>query len=911
MEPSGGSHGFGAEGAAGEGMKLLDTLRFFAANMLHRARAEGDMEQELRAHIQIRADDLERKGVARREAERQAHIEFGGYQRVKEECREAMGTHLVETIIQDVGFGWRVLRKSPGFTAVAILTLALGIGANTAVFSVVYAALLRPLPYAAPNQLIALSEVRPQLETPTGDEMPYWNASYPDYLDWTRQSKIFRSFAGFSPQQFLLRGAGGAELVQGGQTTTNFFTTLGVKPILGRDLVAGEDVESGPNVAVISYGFWMRQFGGDRQVAGRSIRLGDRSVQVVGVLPRDFEFAPLGRPEIWVPMHISGGLVTRRSLRWMSVVGRLSRGATMVQARAEMKVITAGLGQAYPQANGAIQVVMQPVRDRVLGKVGGLLMILFGAVGFVLLIACANIANLHMVRASGRRREFAIRAALGARRGRLISQLLAESLMLAAAGAALGFLLARWGAAALIGAIPQTLLDTMPFLADARANLPVLGFLCAVTVLAGVAFGLAPAFGASQRDAGVALREESRASASGSRQRLRHALVVAEIAVSLVLLTGAGLMVESLGALLHRNPGFDTRNLVTFAVNLPVTTYPDDPDAIRFDRQFTERVRALPGVAGIVSNSTIPLTGGGSTVRFLIEGRPKPAGHEDEACIRSISNDYFSMMKIPLLSGRFFDDVDDTVKGPPHVIVNQAWVDAYTRGENPLGKRFRFTFSPKEPYREIVGVVANYADAGLDSPEVPALFLPFPQDANSYITYLVRAPASPAEVIDSLRVALRAVDPQLFLAQPATMEQIIDQSPSVFLRRYPSYLIGGFAALAILLAMVGLYGLISYSVSQRGPELGIRIALGAQRGDILRLVVGEGARLAAIGVAAGLAAGLALTQLMRGLLFGVSAADPATFAVVAIGVGLVALAACCIPARRAIRTDPIVALRYE
>lgn len=369
-------------------------------------------------------------------------------------------------------------------------------------------------------------------------------------------------------------------------------------------------------------------------------------------------------------------------------------------------------------------------------------------------------------------------------------------------------------------------------------------------------------------------------------------------------------MVKSLGALLHRNPGFDTQNLLTFGVNLPSTSYPKDPDAIRFDKEFSYRISSLPGVAGIANTSIVPLSGGGNSIRFLIEGQPVETGHENECAIRDVSNNYFSMMKIPVVAGRAFDDSADSATAPKHVIVNQAWVKEYFHGENPIGKRIKFTFSPTQPYREIVGVVGNIANA-LDSPEEPAIFCPFAQDANSYINYIVRAAGNPASVLGAIRSALRGTDSQLFPIQPLTMDEIIAQSPSVFLRRYPSYLIGSFAALALILAMIGLYGLISYSVLQRTRELGIRIALGAQERDVMRLIMGQGARLAVIGVAVGIVAGLALTQLMRSLLYGVSATDPLTFAGVAILLTAVAILACYIPARRAMRTDPIVALRYE
>jgi len=863
------------------------------------------MDEEFRSHLQHRTNELERSGLDRAEAERRARTEFGGYQRFKEECRESMGTHFLETLTKDLGFGLRMLRKSPAFTAVAALTLALGIGANTAIFSVVYAALLRPLPYAEPNRLITLAQARTQAD------LQFWNASYPDFLDWARQSKTFQSLCAFNPDGFTLRGVGEPQTVPAVQATTNFFSTLGVKPFLGRDFAAGEDVTSGPNVALISYDFWKGKLGGDPHIVGRSIRLDARSVAIIGVLPREFEFAPRGNALIWVPLHVGGDLLTRRNLRWIRVLGRLAPGATAEQARTEMNVINTNLAAAFPEQNNAIRIVMIPLRDRIVGQVQPLLLVLFGAVGFVLLIACANVANLLMVRATGRRREFAIRAALGAGRGRLISQLLAESLMLAAAGAGLGFLFARWGTALLIDAIPQAQIVSMPFLRDAHANPVVLAFLCTVALLTGIAFGLAPALEFSPRGAGETLKEESRASVSATRRRLRHTLVVIEIAFSLVLLVGAGLMLQSLAALLKRNPGFDGRNLLTFAVFLSPESYPKDPDAIRFDRQFSDRLRSLPGVLGVASNSVVPLTGGGNTIRFLIEGQPRATGQEDESSIRDISPSYFSMMRIPLVAGRFFNDSDDSATGPRHVIVNQAWVEQYLHGENPIGKRIRFTYSPKQTYREIVGEVGNIADAGLDSKEEPSLFLPFLQDPDTFINYLVRIPGDPAAAIGTVRAALREADPQLVLIQPITMDQIIAQSPSVFLRRYPSYLIGSFAALALVLAMVGLYGLVSYSVSQRARELGIRIALGARRRDVMSLVLGEGLRLALIGVAIGVMAALALTQLMRSLLFGVNAVDPVTFAAVAVLLALVAAVACYLPARRALRTDPMVALRYE
>ena len=879
--------------------------------LFSRGRLYGDLSEEIRDHLEEKIEELVREGMARKDAESAARREFGNVTLVEEESREVWRWAFIENFLSDVRYGLRTLSHNPGFSIVAILTLALGIGANTAIFSVVHAALIRPLPYFQPNRLITLSEVRPQEGQSAQSNTQNWNTAYPDYLDWTKQSKSFQSLGGFSGDSFTLYGAGEPELVFAAQTTINFFSTLGVKPFLGRDFAAGEDIAAGPKVAILTYGCWIRRFGGDPHILGRSIRLDDKSVSIIGVLPREFEFAPRGNAEMWVPLHIEKDLVTRRSLRWMPVIGRLAPGMTPQQAQAELNSINTGLAAAYPQENGAIQIVMVPLRNRIVGQVQPLLLILFGAVGFVLLIACANVTNLFLVRAAGRKREFSIRAALGASRARLISQLLVESVMLAAAGGLVGFLFAQWGTSLLIAAIPETLLTFTPFLRDAHANLAVLAFLCIAVIFTGLAFGLAPALQVSYGRESEALKEETRASAGGVRARLRGALVIAEIAFCLVLLIGSALMVKSLTALLHRNPGFDPQNLLVFAVNLPPTSYPKDPDAIRFDKEFTDRLSKIPGVVGVTSNSIVPLTGGGNSIRFVIEGQPVSTGHENECSIRDISNNYFSVMRIPLRSGRLFDDPADSDTAPKHVIVNEAWVKRYLHGEDPIGKRIRFTYSPKEPFREIVGVVGDTADASLDSADEATLFPPFSQDTNSFINYVVRTAGNPANALGAVRSSLRALDPQLVLIQPFTMDQIISQSPSVFLRRYPSYLMGSFAALALLLAMVGLYGLISYAVSQRTRELGIRIALGAQEKDVMKLVLGEGARLTFMGVILGLAAALGLTQLMRSLLFGVDAMDPATFVSVAVVLALVAIAASYIPARRAMGTDPSITLRYE
>ena len=892
-------------------MRVFRKVRLRIRSLFERRLVECELEAEFRFHLDQQIDENLMSGMALDEARRAALRTVGELTQYQEECRDMRRVKLIENFAQDLRFGLRTHSKTPAFAAVAILTLALGIGANTAIFSVVHAALLRPLPYAQPDRLLTIGEVRSQEELSGPLSLQSWNASYPDFLDWRAQSKTFESLAGFTGDGFTLRGAGEPESVSAVEATTNFFSTLGVKPFLGRDFHPGEDAAAGPYVAILTHSFWRNRFGGDPRVIGRSIRLDSNSVTIIGVLPAEFEFAPRGNAQLWVPLHIVQDLVTRRSLRWMRVIGRLARRTTPAQAGAEMDLINSHLAAAYPRQNGRTRLIIAPLRDRIVGQIQPLLLVLFGAVGFVLLIACANVANLLMARATGRRREFAVRSALGAGRGRLTAQLLAESLILASAGAAVGLLIARSGTRLLIAEIPETLLDSMPFLRDAHADPLVMAFLFGIMIITGVVFGLAPALELFNPNVSATLKDENRGSTGGMRTRLRRALVITEIAFSLVLLVGAGLIVKSFTALLHRNPGFNTVRLLTFSVFLPPVSYPKDPDAIRFDRDFTDRIGALPGVVGIASSSVVPLTGGGNTIRFAIEGHPAATGEENECSIRDVSAGYFSLIGIPLVAGRFFSDSDDTASGPMRVIVNQAWVKRNLPGEDPIGKRIKFTYSPTQPFRQIVGVVGDIADADLDSPNEPILFAPYLQDVSPFITYVVRTAGSPAGAIGAIRAGLRSADPQLVLIGPATMDQIIAQSPSVFLRRYPSLLIGSFAVLALILATVGLYGLISYSVSQRTRELGIRIALGAQPADVVRLVAGEGARLTAIGIGVGVFAALGLTQLMRSLLFGVSAVDPLTFAGVALLLTLVAAAASYIPARRAMRTDPIISLRCE
>jgi predicted permease len=884
-------------------MSLWRHLSHGFRSLLNRSAADKDIADEVEDYMNRAVAAHVARGCSLEEAKRSAQTEAGSAMHLHEEVRSYGWENRIETLLSDLRYALRSLRSAPGFTAVVILTLGFGIGANTAIFSLVDATLTRSLPYPEPDRLWTLTQTR------TNEDARFWNASYPDFLDWRSQSKSFQSLAGFTGDAATLRGEGDPVPLAGVAVTPNFFTTLGIKPAMGRDFAAGEDVPTGPNVVLLTHSFWQTRFGAAPDIVGRKLQFDTHSVTVIGVLPKGFEFAPAGAVQYWAPLHMSADNASRRSLRWISVLGRLAPGVTEQQVRSEMDLINQRLSTAYPQQNSAIHVIVSSLRDRVVGQVQPVLLILFGAVAIVLVIACANVANLLIARASRRRREFAIRAALGAGWQRLMSQNLTESGLLAVAGSLLGFILAQWGTKLLILPIPTAQLNTLPFLLDAHTDPEVLAFVCATAVLVALACGVAGALESFHHAGNGAVNEESRGSAGASRTRLRNMLVVSEVAFSLVLLVSAGLMGRSLSTLLNHNAGFDRSNLLTFSVALP-NSYADETARARFNQEFTNNLRAIPGVKDVAVNSVPPLSGGGNTVRFVVEGQTVDAGHEGESNIRQVSTNYFSMMGIPLLSGRFFDDGIDTPEAPRRLIVTKAWVQRYMRGENPIGRRIRFTFSPTQPFREIIGVVGDIADADLDSSAEPGVYAPTRQQALGFVPYLVRTAVLPSTVIRQIHTALAAVDSSLTLvADPQTMDEITAQSPSVFLRRYPSYLIGSFAALALFLAVLGLYGLISYSVAQRQKEIGVRMALGARPQNVVRLVMSEGAGLVAIGVTLGLVASFVLTRLLTSLLFGVNAADPETFIGVVLLLGVVAAIACAIPARRATRTDPIVALR--
>lgn len=881
-------------------------------SLFQKRSSDTQLDSELRFHIEELTEENINAGMTPEEARRRAKLEFGGREQLKEELRDVHRIQILDTIVADLRGSLRLLRKSPTFSLTVILTLALGIGANTAIFSVVYAALLRPLPYREPSQLMRLGETRRQYDI----DVSRSQASNPDFQDWRKRAHSFQAIAAYAGDTFTLSAGGEPQNIFGAQVTPNFFATLGVTPAFGRDFVDGEDQSDGPHVAILTDDFWRSNFGGDPNIIGRTVRLDGNTVSIIGVLPRDFEFAPNASP-LWVPIHQTGDPITRRSLRWLSSVGRLAPHITAEQARAEMNGITAQLAQEYPKEDASTVFVMQSIRENIVGKVQPVLLVLLGAVGFVLLITCANVANLLLTHAIPRRKEFAVRSALGASGATLFFKMIVESVVLSTVGAIVGLFAARWGVQLFLSALPKSQLRAMPFLASAGINLPVFVFLTGVTLVTGMLFGLSPGLAASKVDVHEILKGETRGGTGVGQNHFRRVLVVSEIAVSLVLLVGAGLLLKSVRVLLGQDPGYDLHNVLTFSVNLPSDAYPTEktppfknPNALRFEHEFVDKLGGLPGVVSAGSTGRIPANGGTGTIRFVVEGRLPDPGHETESDIMSTGPEFFSTMRIPVLSGRLYER-RDTEPAPPVLVVNQAFARRYFPGEDPVGRRIRFTYSDSNPFLTIVGVVGDTAQVDLAAPHPPLIYGPNDRSPNTFLSFLVRTSGDPLAFVGAARAALREIDSQVPMIQPTTLEQIAAQSPSVFLRRYPSYLLGAFAALALVLAIVGLYGLISYGVLQRTREIGIRVALGAQSGEIVRGVFRDGLKTVGLGILIGIAASLALTRLMSTLLYGVKPHDWSTFMLVSLCLAAVALTACALPALRATRVDPLVALRYE
>ncbi|HEV3469192.1 MAG TPA: ABC transporter permease [Pyrinomonadaceae bacterium] len=809
------------------------------------------------------------------------------------------------TFLSDIRYGARTLWKAPGFTTVAVVALALGIGANSAIFSVVNAIILRPLPYPEPERLVAVSG------RDTREGTDYWQHSYPNFVDLREQREVFEHVTAYSRASFFLIEGEDPERIVGAVSTHDLFGVLGVRPALGRAFTADEDRPGAPRVIVLGHRLWQRRFGGDPAAVGREIRLGSYTATVVGVMPPGFEF-PLGsRAEAWMPLGpaIPAATLAARDSVYLDLVGRLREGVSVERARAEVQTIGARLAAQYPDSNANQSFGLTPMHENLVGNLRRALFVLLGAVAFVLLIACANVANLLLVRAAGRQKELAVRTALGAGRWRIMRQLLTESLLLAVLGGGLGLLLAMWGTDLLVSLAPADIPRTAEVGLDARVLLFTLG----VTALTGVVFGLAPAWQASKADLNETLKEGGRGSTEGTKGRLRGALVVAEVAVSLVLLVCAGLLGQSFLKLLSVEPGFEARGVLTADVVTLGKSFPERSQQAAFFSEVLARVAAVPGVEAVGAVNPLPLGGNFNTYSFRIEGRPAPApGEAPVSDFRTAAPGYFRAMGIPVLRGRAFDE-RDTEKSPPVMLVNEALARKYFPGEDPLGKRITTgdSGSGNPPLtREVVGVVGDVRHAGLEEETTPESYVSYLQRPVSVMTVVARAAGGDAEALAaSVRGAIREVNREQPVYNVRTMEQLLAES--VARRRFNMTLLAVFAGLALALAAVGLYGVMSYTVTQRTHEIGIRVALGAQAADVVRLVVGQGMALALAGVAVGLFGAFALTRLMASLLYGVSATDATVYAAVALLLSSVAFLASYLPARRAARVDPMVALRHE
>jgi putative ABC transport system permease protein len=809
-----------------------------------------------------------------------------------------------ETLIQDLRYGARTLIKSPGFAFVAMLTLALGIGANTAIFSVVNGVLLRALPYYEPERLVMVWADRPILQAQIG--LPDFPVAAPDFIDWRNQNQVFQQMAAMYARFMNLTGGGDPESVTGLRATASLFPLLGARFAVGRPFLPEEDQAGADRVVVISHGLWQQRYGADPKIIGQKITLNDEAYTVIGVTAPDFQFPRRGeapgiatKADLYLPIAFAPEEMNNRVQSRLRVIARLKPGVSVQQASAEMSAIARRLTEQYPQTNTDKGVRLVPLDQQAVGKARTALLVLLGAVGFVLLIACANVANLLLARAAGRQKEMAIRAALGANRWRVVRQLLTESLLLAISGGAGGLLLAWWGVELLLSIAP----DNLPRAYDVRLDTRVAGFTLLVSLLTGILFGLIPALQVSKIDLGVTLKEGGRDAAGLLRRRLRGFLVVSEVALAFVLLIGAGLLIRSFARLTEVDPGLDPRGVLTMDIMLPFAKY-SGGRSVAFFEQTLERVRALPGVEAAATVFPLPLSGMQAATAFRIEGRPAPAAQTISAGYRLISPDFFKTFRVPLVKGRLLLE-SDGAKAPPVVVVNESLARNYFANEDPLGKRI----TTGDVTRVIVGVVGDVKHSALDEEAKPEIYFPIAQDPPIFMSLTVRASGDPMQMVAAVRGQVWAGDKDQPITNIGTMERLM--AKSVAPRRFNLLLLGVFALVGLALAGLGLYGVMSYTVTQRTREIGVRMALGAQTGDVLRLVIGEGMKLALIGALLGLGGALALTRLLKTLLFDVSATDPLTFIVIAAVLIIVALLACWIPARRAARMDPLVSLRVE
>lgn len=877
-------------------MNLSSLLRRWRA-LTRKDQLEHELDDEMQFHLERDIQQNIKSGMSPEDARYAALKSFGGMEQSKEVCREARGVSIVENVMRDISYSLRILLKSYAFTIVVVLTLALGIGANTAIFSFANGILLRPLPYPQSDRLAVLDE------TAVKRGIDSMSVSYPNFLDWREQNKVFEDIGTYyGTSRFSLSGAGEPLVLRGSRISYGLLEILRVSPQLGRTFTASEDRPEEDAVVILGYDLWQRNFGGDANIVGQKIMISSRPRTVIGVMPRGFKFPEFS--ELWVPLALTPETFTRTD-HGLTAIARLKDGVSFAEAQAEMNNIAARIEQQHPVTNEGLGVKVTSMHDSLAGGYREGLLILLGVVGCVLLVACVNVANLMLARATARQKEFALRAALGAGRWRIIRQLLIESLILAIVGGALGFALSVWALKLLLTSIPIQL----PFWMNFTVDLRVLGFTIAITLLTGFVFGVAPALQTSRVDLNDTLKEGGRGTV-GRGSGSRSVLVVTEIALSLMLLVGAGLMIQSFLRLKRVNVGLDPTNVLATTYHLPTAKYREGEQRAAFFKQLVERVRSLPGVQAASATATLPLAGGGWGRSLTVEGYPVlPVGQAAMIQHTVVTPGYFRTMGIPLLSGRDFTDSD--AKGSQLVtIVDERLARKYWPNESPIGRRVRFgPPEDNEPWHTIVGVVGAIRDQRVQEETRESVYMPHLQIPVNGLALVTRTSSDPKELAAAIRREVAQLDSDLAVSKVATMEQVIDES--IWQPRLYATLFAVFAGGALLLALIGIYGVMAFLVQTRTHEIGVRMALGATARDVFRLIVGRGMKLTAIGVLIGIASAAALTRLMHSLLFNTSATDPITFILISVLLSVAAFLACYIPARRAAKVDPLVALRYE
>ena len=880
-------------------MKRLRAWLIRLAGLWQAARGDRELADEIASHLQLNIDDNLRAGMHPEQARREAILKLGGIEPTKEAYRDRRTIPLLENLLRDTRFAIRQLRKNPGFTSTAVVVLGLGICASVAIFAFVDASLIKPLPYRDPNRLVGLFE-KVQL-------CPQCPLSYPDYLDWKRLNKVFTAADAFEGSGFSLRTSAGAEMAGGAVVTAGFFKTLGVAPVLGRDFRTGEDAPAAPRTVILSYAAWQKRYAGNAAVLGQTVTLNGDANIIVGVLPRNFHFAAVGPAEFWAALHTNANsCYPQRGCHSLDGLARLRDGVSVRTADANIKQIAGELEKQHQSNRGQGGAVI-PLTELEVGRIRPILIVLLCGAGLLLLIACVNVTSLVLVRAESRRREMAVRAALGGSRARMAGQFVTEAVVLVSAATILGLVAATWLMRLLMGLIGEDQLAAMPFLYGLGLNLRVLVFAAAVAVGAVALFSVTPTWRSFLPDLREGLAERSRGSAGTTWRRFGANLVVLEVATAVILLVGAGLLGKSFYRLLHVDMGMQPEHLATLRVAEPDSIRDNNAKVVALAHEIMNRTANLPGVESVAISSLLPVRGG-NTMWIRVLGHPFHGEH-NEVGYRQVSSGYFTTLRAKLLHGRYFTEADDASK-PPVVIIDRALAEKYFPGEDPVGKQMAYAGATSPPM-QVVGIVEDIKEGPLDETTWPTMYVAYSQDPDDHFSLVVRTSKGEHALLPTLATTIRRIDPSIATFDPRTMRDRIDNTQAAYLRRCSAWLAGGFALLALLLGAAGLYGVIAYSVSRRTREIGVRMALGAQPRAVYRLILKEAGWLIAAGIAIGLACSLAAATLLRGLLFGVRAADPGTLAEVAAVLGVAALLASYIPARRAASVNPVAALRAE